>query len=59
MSEPTYYSRKKKYAGMMISDIRTLKVTEDENRKLEKLLADSLLDNDALKELLERYGGAR
>jgi len=59
VSEPTYYSWKKKYEGMTSTDLRKLKGLEDENRKLKKLLADSLLDNDALKALLEKYGGAR
>ena len=54
MSEPTYYSWKKKYEGMTSPDLRKLKGLEDENRKLKKLLADSLLDNDALKALLEK-----
>jgi putative transposase len=59
VSEPTYYSWKKKYEGMMSSDLRRLQGIKDENRKLKKLIADSLLDNDALKALLEKYGSAR
>ena len=59
VSEPTYYNWKKKYEGMTSTDLRKLKGLEEENRKLKKLLADSMLDNDALKALLEKYGGAR
>ena len=59
VSEPTYYNWKKKYEGMTSADLRKLKGLEEENRKLKKLLADSMLDNDALKALLEKYGGAR
>ena len=59
VSEPTYYNWKKKYEGMTSSDLRKLKGLEEGNRKLKKLLADSMLDNDALKALLEKYGGAR
>lgn len=48
----TFYKWKSKYGGLEISDARRLKALEDENRKLKRLLADSLLDNAALKELL-------
>ena len=37
-----------------MSDAKRLKALEDENRKLKKLLAESMLDNDALKELLTK-----
>ena len=59
ISEPTYYSWKKKYEGMETSDLRKLKGLEDENRRLKRLLADKELDIDALKALLEKYGSAR
>ena len=59
ISEATYYNWKKKYEGMNISDLRKLKTLEDENRRLKRLLADKELDLDALKALLEKYGGAR
>ena len=39
---------------MEISDARKLKALEDENRKLKKLLAESMLDQAALKELLTK-----
>lgn len=59
VSDATYYNWKKKYEGMEVSDIRKLRALEEENRKLKKLLAESLLDKDALKALLEKYEGAR
>jgi putative transposase len=43
---------KSKYGGLEISDAKRLKALEDENRRLKRLLADSLLDNAALKDLL-------
>ena len=58
ISDATYYNWKKKYEGMTTRDLRRLKVLEEENQKLKKLLADSMLDNDALKSLLEKYGEA-
>ena len=52
--EATLYNWKAKYGGMDVSEARRLKALEDENRKLKKLLAESMLDQAALKELLTR-----
>jgi putative transposase len=54
ISEATLYNWKAKYGGLDVSEARRLKALEDENRKLKKLLAESLLDNAALKELLSK-----
>jgi putative transposase len=54
ISSATFYKWKSKYGGLEVSDARRLKVLEDENRKLKKLLAESMLDNSALKELLSK-----
>ena len=54
LSEATIYNWKAKYGGLEVSEARRLKVLEDENRKLKKLLAESVLDNAALKELLSK-----
>ena len=54
ISSATFYKWKSKYGGLEVSDARRLKVLEDENRKLKKLLAESMLDNAALKELLSK-----
>ncbi len=59
ISDATYYNWKKKYEGMTALDVRKLHALEEENRKLKRLLADAMLDNDALKALLEKYGSAR
>jgi len=48
----TFYKWKAKYGGLDVSEARRLKSLEDENRRLKKLLAESMLDNAALKDLL-------
>ena len=52
ISDATFYKWKAKYGGMEVSDAKRLKGLEDENRRLKKLLAESMLDNAALKDLL-------
>lgn len=54
VSEGTLYNWKAKYGGMDVSEAKRLKALEDENRKLKALLADSMLDNQALKDLLSK-----
>ena len=54
ISEQTFYRWKSKYGGMDVSDARKLKSLEAENARLKKLLADQMLDNAALKELLSK-----
>jgi putative transposase len=54
ISEATLYNLKAKYGGMDVPDAKRLRTLEDENRKLKKLLAESMLDNAALKELLAK-----
>lgn len=54
ITETTFYRWKSKYGGLEVSDLKRLKVLEDENRKLKTLVADLTLDNQALKHLLER-----
>ncbi len=51
ISEGTFYKWKAKYGGLDVSDARRLKVLEDENAKLKKLLAETMLDNAVLKDL--------
>jgi len=48
------YNWKAKYGGMEMSDAKRLRSLEEENRKLKKLLAESMLDQAALKELLTK-----
>ena len=54
MSEATLYNWKAKFGGMDVSDAKRLRALEDENGKLKKLLAESMLDASALRELLEK-----
>lgn len=51
-SEPSYYAWKAKFGGMGISDAKRLKELESENAKLKKLLANSMLEVDAMREVL-------
>ena len=59
ISEATFYAWKAKFGGLDVSEARRLKALEDENTKLKKLLADAMLDNVALKDLLAGNGDAR
>ncbi|HEX2680648.1 MAG TPA: IS3 family transposase [Candidatus Dormibacteraeota bacterium] len=52
ISDATFYTWRSRYGGMEVSDARKLKVLEDENRKLKKLLAESMLDVATLREAL-------
>jgi len=53
-SEALYYKWRAKFGGMEVSDAKRLKALEEENSKLKRLLADSLLDNAALKDVVFR-----
>ena len=54
VSEATFYNWKAKYGGLEVSEAKRLKAMESENARLKKLLADALLDNAALKDLLAK-----
>jgi len=54
VSDATFYKWKAKYGGMDISDARRLRVVEEENRKLKKIVADQALELLATKELLAK-----
>lgn len=51
ISSATLYAWKAKYGGMDVSQARKLKVLEEENGRLKRLLADATLDNAVLKEV--------
>ena len=51
VSQATFYKWKAKFGGMDVSDARRLKALEDENGKLKKLLAETMLDNAMLKDV--------
>ena len=52
VSTATFYKWKAKFGGMDVSEARKLKMLETENARLKKLLADAMLDNAVLKDLL-------
>lgn len=52
LSQGTFYKYKSKYGGMEVSDVAKLRAMEDENARLKRLLADTMLDNAVLKDLL-------
>ena len=54
MSDATFYKWKAKYGGLRVCEVKRLKDLEDENGKLKKLLAESMLDNAGLKGLLAK-----
>jgi putative transposase len=53
-SDASYYKWKAKFGGMDVSDAKRLRALEEENSKLKRLLADALLDNAALKDVVSR-----
>jgi putative transposase len=54
ISEATFYNWKSKFGGMDVSEAKRLTALETENGKLKRLLADAILDNAALKDLLSK-----
>lgn len=54
VSEATLYNWKAKYGGLEVSEAKRLRALEDENGRLKRLLADAMLDNAGLKDLLSK-----
>jgi len=54
VSEQTIYRWKQRFSGLEVADAAKLRRLEDENGRLKKLLADQLLDNEALKLVLSK-----
>ncbi len=54
ISDATFYTWRSRYGGMEVSDAKRLKSLEEENAKLKKLLAESMLDVSTLKDLLAK-----
>ena len=52
VSDASIYKWKAKFGGLDVSEAKRLRALEDENTRLKRLLADSMLDNAALKDLL-------
>lgn len=59
ISDATFYTWRKKYGGMEVSEAKRLKALEEENAKLKKLLAESMMDVSTLREMLEKTSDAR
>ena len=54
ISDATFYKWKARFGGLELSEAKRLKALEDENGKLKRLLAEAMLDNAALKDLLRK-----
>ena len=54
ISEVTFYKWRSKFGGMSLSDAKRLRELEHENRRLKTLLADSMLENRAIKDVLSK-----
>jgi putative transposase len=54
ISSATFYKWKAKYGGLDVSEARRLRSLEDENRRLKKLLAETMLDNAMLKDIASK-----
>jgi len=54
ISDTTIYNWKAKYGGLTVSEARRLKQLEDENCKLKHIVAEQLLDNQALKSVISK-----
>ena len=52
--EQTFYRWRVKYGGMEVSSVKGLNILEAENSKLKKLLAEQIMDNVTLKEVLSK-----
>ena len=54
ISDVTFYNWRTKYGGMEVSDAKRLKELETENRRLKQMLADMMLENRAIKDVLSK-----
>jgi len=58
ISEATFYNWKAKYGGMEANEVKRMKELEEENNRLKRIVANLTLENDAIKNVLEKkYGG--
>ena len=53
-SEASYYLWRSKFSGMDVADAKRLKSLESENARLKKLLAEAMLENEAVREVLRK-----
>ena len=54
ISQATYFNWKKKYDGLLPSEMKRLKQLEDENTRLRKIVADLTLDREMLQDVIKR-----
>jgi putative transposase len=54
VSENTFYKWRQKYGGLEVNQVKRLRELDQENGRLKKLLAEALLDNAILKEVLQK-----
>lgn len=54
ISQHTFYNWRKRYGGMTVNEAKRARELEAENSKLKKLLAEAMLDNAALKDIVSR-----
>jgi putative transposase len=54
VSQQTYYRRRKKYGGLMTSEVKRLKQLDEENRRLKAMVADLSLDKAMLQDVLSK-----
>lgn len=54
ISDATFYKWRQKYGGLEVSEVKRLRELEDENQRLKRLLAEAMLDNQALREVVRK-----
>lgn len=54
ISNVTFYNWRSKYGGMEVSEAKRLKTLEKENKQLKQMLADAMLENRAIKDVLSK-----
>ncbi len=54
ISQATYFNWKKKYDGLLPSEMKRLKQLEDENARLKKIVADLTLEREMLQDVIKR-----
>ena len=54
ISDATFYTWRSKFGGMEVSDAKRLKGLEDENKRLKQMLAETMLENQAIKDVLAK-----
>ncbi len=54
ISTATYYNWKSKYGGLSVSELKRIREVEAEHTKLKRMYADLAMENEALKELIEK-----